>query len=111
MPTSGASSASCATSNGLPSSPRKASSGKRLASTGLASIIARPFGGCSRRRSAMKNGDALQHATMRGSGERWVFGTTHLLTIIGLLLTAGIAAFGFRSFDRWNAGSRLLSEH
>jgi hypothetical protein len=31
----------------------------------------------------------------------WVFGTAHVLTIVGLLLTAGIAFLGFRSFDRW----------
>jgi hypothetical protein len=31
----------------------------------------------------------------------WVFGTTQLLALLGLLLTAGIAIFGFRSFGRW----------
>src|ERR1700730_7878670 len=31
----------------------------------------------------------------------WTFGTPHLLSVVGLLLTATIAFFGFRSFDRW----------
>jgi hypothetical protein len=31
----------------------------------------------------------------------WTFGTAHLLTVLGLLLTCVIAWAGFRSFDRW----------
>ena len=31
----------------------------------------------------------------------WAFGCTQLFTIAGLLLTGGIATFGFRTFERW----------
>jgi hypothetical protein len=31
----------------------------------------------------------------------WAFGWTQLLTIVGMMLTLGIAATGFRTFDRW----------
>lgn len=31
----------------------------------------------------------------------WAFGWTQLLTIIGFLITIGIAVGGFRSFGRW----------
>jgi hypothetical protein len=31
----------------------------------------------------------------------WAFGWTQVLTIAGLLVTVGIAGFGFRSFGRW----------
>jgi hypothetical protein len=31
----------------------------------------------------------------------WVFGWSQVLSIFGLLLTAAIAYFGFRSFERW----------
>lgn len=34
-------------------------------------------------------------------GDPWTFGWTQLLTIAGLLLTASIAFFGFRTFGRW----------
>jgi len=33
--------------------------------------------------------------------DAWAFGWTQLLTILGFLLTGSIAAFGFRSFERW----------
>lgn len=32
---------------------------------------------------------------------QWVFGWTQLLTIIGFLITTGIAVGGFRTFNRW----------
>jgi hypothetical protein len=35
------------------------------------------------------------------AGDPWAFGWTQLLTILGLLLTTGIAVSGFRSFGRW----------
>lgn len=31
----------------------------------------------------------------------WAFSLTHFLTIIGFLVTVGIAYFGFRTFERW----------
>ena len=31
----------------------------------------------------------------------WAFGWTQLLTIVGMLLTLGIATTGFRTFGRW----------
>jgi hypothetical protein len=31
----------------------------------------------------------------------WAFGWTQVLTIVGLVLTASIAGFGFRTFGRW----------
>lgn len=31
----------------------------------------------------------------------WAFGLNQLLTVIGLLITLGIAAVGFRSFEKW----------
>ena len=31
----------------------------------------------------------------------WAFGLNQLLTIIGLLITVGIATVGFRSFGKW----------
>jgi hypothetical protein len=34
-------------------------------------------------------------------GDAWVFGTNQLLTVLGLLLTLGIALASFRTFGRW----------
>jgi hypothetical protein len=34
-------------------------------------------------------------------GDAWAFGTNQLLTVLGLLLTLGIALAGFRTFGRW----------
>src|SRR5262245_61953719 len=31
----------------------------------------------------------------------WIFGLNHLLTIIGFVITGGIAIAGFRSFAKW----------
>jgi hypothetical protein len=31
----------------------------------------------------------------------WAFGWTPLLTIVGFVITVGIATFGFRTFERW----------
>lgn len=33
--------------------------------------------------------------------DAWTFGTNQLLTTLGLLTTFGIAALGFRTFDKW----------
>jgi hypothetical protein len=36
-----------------------------------------------------------------GVGDSWTFGWTQLLTIVGMVLTSGIAFRGFRTFDQW----------
>jgi hypothetical protein len=33
----------------------------------------------------------------------WAFGWIQIFTVAGLLLTGGIAVFGFRTFGRWKA--------
>lgn len=35
------------------------------------------------------------------NGDAWAFGLNHLLTLIGFVITLGIATAGFRSFAKW----------